>query len=390
MQYQSINEIVEDSIPQSAGLISSDSIDKQEYLTYWNRIKKTFLVITASIIIGVTALSPAYSKVTGSCGDCHTMHNSQRGDPMAVGGSGAGWDENGTWVGTSQASPNNTLLVSGCVGCHTSTSSTTIITAGGNKVPIVYNTVEPVNPLAGGNFHWVESKGHEYGHNVLGISDPDINLDRAPGGSKTCSGQGCHISLAYDDAATNAEGKQGCEGCHVVVKHHDDNSAYRFLQGHTNDNRYVEGLEETNWEQNPSSNVHNEYKGYNNFAPNSEKLEITHGMSSYCMGCHDDFHDQQNASSEWIRHPSDAILPDEGEYAAYTVFNPEAPVARPNLTGYTEPSSVVTPETDMVMCLSCHRPHGSPYKDMLRWNYDDTVAGGGGSGGCFICHTEKN
>jgi hypothetical protein len=48
-----------------------------------------------------------------------------------------------------------------------------------------------------------------------------------------------------------------------------------------------------------------------------------------------------------------------------------------------------------VMCLSCHRAHGSPYNDMLRWDYDGMVAGNGSGGGndgtgCFKCHSEKD
>jgi len=54
-------------------------------------------------------------------------------------------------------------------------------------------------------------------------------------------------------------------------------------------------------------------------------------------------------------------------------------------------SSVVTPGTDRVMCLSCHRAHGSPYLDMLRWDYNTMIAADSTkSGGCFICHTNKN
>jgi len=57
------------------------------------------------------------------------------------------------------------------------------------------------------------------------------------------------------------------------------------------------------------------------------------------------------------------------------------------------PSDTVTPGSDCVMCLSCHRPHGSPYPDMLRWDYTEQIAGGGGltdDRGCFYCHTKKN
>jgi hypothetical protein len=45
----------------------------------------------------------------------------------------------------------------------------------------------------------------------------------------------------------------------------------------------------------------------------------------------------------------------------------------------------------MVMCLSCHRPHGSPYKDILRRDYDLMIANDSSkSGGCFTCHSYKN
>ena len=116
-------------------------------------------------------------------------------------------------------------------------------------------------------------------------------------------------------------------------------------------------------------------------------------MTAYCTGCHGNFHTQVDVNANWIRHPSDAILPTTGEYAAYTTYDPIAPVARPSLTTIGTAETVV-PGTDMVMCLSCHRAHGSPYDDMLRWNYDPgTKAGGGGVSdgtGCFVCHTEKD
>lgn len=46
----------------------------------------------------------------------------------------------------------------------------------------------------------------------------------------------------------------------------------------------------------------------------------------------------------------------------------------------------------MVFCLSCHRAHGSPYPDMLRFDYSEMQAGGGGATGtgCFKCHSAKD
>ena len=158
----------------------------------------------------------------------------------------------------------------------------------------------------------------------------------------------------------------------------------------------VEGIEDDDWQYTNSSTDHNEYLGFvgSNNATSSGFYNLDNTMTAYCCGCHGGFHTQDD-SGLWVRHPSDAYLPGgTTEYAAYTTYSPEAPVARPDLDGWTIPSSTVTPDgaTDMVMCLSCHRAHGSPYDDMLRWDYDGQVAGGGGDDGtgCFTCHTTKD
>ena len=125
-----------------------------------------------------------------------------------------------------------------------------------------------------------------------------------------------------------------------------------------------------------------------------------HTMTGFCCGCHGNFYIEQE-NGEWIRHPSDAVIPTTGEYqyafgspgsGADGIYDPLVPVARPNFTDFTTGAKgTVEIGTDMVMCLSCHRPHGSPYDDLLRWNYGDMIAGGGDSTtGCFACHTRKD
>lgn len=344
----------------------------------------------------------ADARVTGVCSNCHTMHNSQNGAPMVRDGSGVGWDSTGKLVGGSlDATPQQTLLVTTCVGCHSSTTSQTIVTLGSSRIPIVFNTVAPASPLAGGNFYWVARGGAAndvYGHNVYGISGVDNNIhyslgSPAPGGlSRGCTG--CHDSLATDPSLSSElilEGQRlklnGCQGCHVKVAHHDSsNPWYRYLVGHMNfPNGYVNGIKDPNWEQTPSSTVHNVYQGTT--APYIDgDLSSTHSITSFCGGCHGNFHDTQGLSSPWLRHPTDIALPQTGEYAAYDPVNnysPQAPVA------WTNPSSP-TRATAVVMCLSCHRAHGSDQPDMLRWDYSTMVASGHGSGGCFTCHTQKN
>ena len=323
-----------------------------------------------------------YAKVTGVCGNCHTMHNSQGGTNMMI---------NTTIDGTSGGAHGGSypaLTRGTCVGCHTGSND------GSNTTPYVYNTgsvTYGADTLAGGNFKWVVTDDAK-GHNVKGI--PGMSADslaKAPGGF-TCSGTSCHDTLfAPVDGSVTLD--TGCEGCHREPKHHApqqasgavatvDNGYFRFLSGHMNGSFVgAHGIEDSDWQYSNSATDHNEYAG--------STANTTNTMTGYCVGCHGDFHTQLDGT-DWIRHPSDAVLPSSGEYTAYTAYDPDVPVARPDLAAITATGSVANNE-DMVMCLSCHRAHGSPYDDMLRWNYADMVAGDNTkSGGCFVCHSEKN
>jgi predicted CXXCH cytochrome family protein len=360
-------------------------------------------LLTAATLVAVFG-SLASAKVSGVCGDCHTMHNSQDGDPTATEG------------------PYTALLMDDCVGCHSSSDSSPTKTIGESTVPVVYNLSKPnYNPgtLAGGNFYWVsQPDGDAKGHNVLGISDRDSNLfEKAPGGF-SCGGSACHDSLAVEHNIAEIPFGSGCQGCHLRPAHHADDSAtvigaekpstdgyYRFLSGHISGEGYgVCGIEDSDWQASYGPGDHNEYLGFSGEDKVKEWpgliylafSELGHTMTAFCCGCHGKFHQEQNTSGEWIRHPSDAVIPDTGEYAdAFGAngtgtgnYDPNVPVARPNLTIL---KSTVEIGTDLVMCLSCHRPHGSPYDDLLRWDYGDMLAGGGSNTtGCFACHTKKD
>jgi len=125
-------------------------------------------------------------------------------------------------------------------------------------------------------------------------------------------------------------------------------------------------------------------------------------MSGFCATCHGVFHSmgsENGTSGAFLRHPSDWVIPESGEYAAYNTYDITAPVARPSV--YTAASSTVTGDTDMVMCLSCHEAHATQYDYMLRFNYTydgtgamqagayGTVGAATAEGGCLACHTEK-
>ncbi len=142
--------------------------------------------------------------VKGECSNCHTMHNSQDGAPQYAGG------------------PQANLLGNTCIGCHSSTNSSTIKEVGGSEIPVVYNTVAPDRPLAGGNFYWVQTRGDQYGHNVI---TRDQTLQKGPGlgdrtGAPGCT-TSCHYSLAdwsFPWPNSRVTGN-GCISCHTPSHH---------------------------------------------------------------------------------------------------------------------------------------------------------------------------
>ena len=355
-----------------------------------------YLVIVIAHLACFSLLFPGqgWSKVTGVCSNCHTMHNSQNGTEVVPGG------------------PMENLLTDNCVGCHSNTSSSdTIVDLNGSQIPIVYNTVPPTNPLAGGNFYWVVNNGDAYGHNVRGISSQDADLSWAPG-SVGCL-DSCHESLTLTDEETHDNMKNGCRGCHQGVKHHGtdppsgqpvtaEGGWYRFLSAPDSHDGIggapVYGIEDTNWEQSADKDNHNTYYG-----GNGADNESPESIGKFCAGCHYNFHspgfattfrgnDNGGGGNPWLRHPADASLPSTGEYTSYTEYDPVIPVGRPEKDGalVSVDKSLVRPGTDKVICMSCHRAHGSPYPDILRWNYDEMNAGGVDSGGCFKCHSAKD
>jgi hypothetical protein len=371
-------------------------------------MKKT-LVFLLSVFLVIGLHSMSHAKVTGACANCHTMHNSQGGNPIALEGTDVGWSGGELQGGISAPAAAPALLVSSCLGCHSSQGSESFVEIGGSRIPIVYNIVPPAQPLAGGNFYWVKTDDSK-GHNVF-PGEGDDNLSTAPGESNTCSGNSCHsnLHLAYTGSLVALNGRQGCTGCHMLYNidqnhdqpkgfHHANDGDpgseiksfpwYRFLTGHlyANDDG-VRGIEDADWEADANESKHNEYLGQYQSGGNQVgwELSVSRTMTAFCCGCHGNFH-QQEQDGTWIRHPSDAIIPNSGEYAAYTSYNPQIPVARSDLNGGISPT--VTPGEDLVMCLSCHRAHGSPYYKHLRWDYKSTTLSEA-LYGCGVCHTAK-
>jgi hypothetical protein len=358
------------------------------YLNMPNRlilsmINKVTKIVSLVAFCSLLYAFPLEAKITGACSNCHTMHSSQSPAPQE-------WTEKGWIPGTA----NPALLVATCIGCHSSTTAETILYD--NTTPIVYNTLSPTNPLAGGNFYYItpdDATGHAKGHNVAGINSVDVTLGFIPPGGTSlgaqlrCAGTyGCHghNGRQSGDSAVDDE-TQAIKGAH----HGDDAPPlegsltdvarnYRFLLG-------IKGKEDAYWEQDNTNTSHNEYKGSTSSA--------TDTTSYLCAECHGKFHtwvggpSEVGTASPWLRHPTDIALDATGEYASYTTYDMTAPVARPE-DDYTGDPTIVRPGTDIIMCLSCHRAHASLYFKMVRWDYKNWPVAG--TEGCNICHTTKN
>jgi len=345
--------------------------------------------------------------ISGVCSNCHTMHNSQGGEEEVEIYSGGSLD-------TTDNPAQNQLLKASCIACHVGTTGAT----NSHDAPIILHTTDPVTQgvgktLAGGDFHWVATglgATDSKGHNVAGISSDDVAIGKTPPGfdttatpgvladgsmnggvatwsnQLTCAGTyGCHGNHSDTDADTAISGAHhgntGGTSAQVSSAPGSVGASYRFLGG-------IWGLENSNWNFGETASVHNEYYGVNVNTDYANQATISYS----CAQCHGDFHKTTGTPSPWTRHPTDITLPSTGEYASYTAYSVEAPVARSTIPATS--GSDVTPSgttDDIVTCISCHRAHGSPEPDLLRWTYSGMVAGGGANAtGCFTCHTTKD
>lgn len=275
-------------------------------------------------------------KVDGACVNCHTMHNSQGNTAMA----GA----------TTAGRP--TLLKSDCAGCHASGTGTN----DANGVDLANfgapQIDDSTNILSGGYFNAISDATH---HNVSNIDAADVDGvlgDVPPGGTD----MGAMLS---------------CEDCHQGTGgHHGTSGGFRLLSG-------VTGTPATNYGVNLAATAG---------VGNRSTASYTGTMNTFCASCHTNFHGAaQGAAGAWVRHPTDINISTSGTglaaystgHASYATLGDVVPVG----TGGTN---------DLVLCLSCHVPHGSANDDLLAFNYggSGSYAGDGDAGtGCETCHS---
>ncbi len=391
--------------------------------------RKTLITGFLCMLMIIALTEYAQAKISAQpCSNCHTMHGSQNGTWMRLNNfpptmSGQGDCED------CHAETRAVLLRLDCIGCHAQDpNAASNISGPSNDWPQIAHSDS--QDLAAGNYRYVFANDKN-GHNVHGFGsligvdtsqqwaiigtppgwDPNYDPSSQKYGSGNsqdqvmCAGQfGCHgnretsvpsLSIRGTHHADDSmlkfgsinEGLQG--GGTTGADYLTAGKSYRFLYN-------VLGGEDSDWQDTVSSTDHNEYKGQvfgSRLLSTGQSWGNVDTISELCAECHGYYHASDEitsgSGSPWLRHPTDVVLPSSGEYASITsVYSIEAPIARQSIPNSV--SSSVTLDSDIVMCLSCHRAHASPYYDALRWNYETMTAGGGGSGGCFTCHTQKN
>ena len=310
-------------------------------------------LVLGSLVAGafLLPLTANAGVVNGPCVNCHTMHNSQ--DGAGLGG------------------PNGQLLLgTGCITCHAHASDNDNAGIANTGIPAPQVNSGAANPLAGGYFDAAGLDAEQ--HNVSGISASDVTLgQQAPGGVLLTS-------------------QLTCAGCHGGSGgHHGTGDAASARTGTTSSDTYrmlyrgATGVAVTAGSATYGVNDAT-ISGYTT-------ADAANNMNAFCATCHGTFHGAANQGPQgtaWIRHPTDWSLTEAD------TLNPATLVA--NYGALVAADQRIIPlatngvQTDDIMCITCHRPHGSAEADLLRFTYANSLAGDTLTGfGCESCHGQK-
>src|SRR6056297_3668554 len=138
---------------------------------------KKVILVAAAALLALPSMALAQG-ILGECADCHTMHNSEQGQPVAQVG----------LAGTISNTPNQNLLKFDCIACHAQGGSEMIVgLSGGSQIPQVYH--DDLTDLAAGNFAYISgfkqghngTAGNRKGHNVVDLVAVDNSYATPPG-----------------------------------------------------------------------------------------------------------------------------------------------------------------------------------------------------------------
>lgn len=326
------------------------------------------LILAAAAVLATGAPALAFHDGgVAACNGCHTMHNSQNGQPMNFNAAGTG---PGTAVGFGY--PN--LLLYGnksdvCIRCHAgegsyhiwsaSPSAPSAVNANRGGGDFVFLQEDNINDGRNGHLAANFIPGYKSGHSVISgikgtLVDP-VNTT-APGGTYA----------ARDLACTSCHDPHGTAAYRLLYQAGQNAGTAHYTATLVADGISLGSAPET-------AISHNAYHS---------------GYSEWCGTCHGAFH----KSSANLVHPSGENLTEEVA-TAYNLYKGTADcIANPPTSGSpcgsgsaatayisevpfedattTTTSTLGPTASSKVACVSCHRAHASSAPDAGRWDFN--------------------
>jgi hypothetical protein len=330
-----------------------------------NKMKKMLKIALVTsvltLLVGGTAMA-FHGGGVAHCDGCHSMHNST---DNAIEGAA-----NAALLKGSDAS-------STCLNCHGK--------AGGYGVASPSGT----NVNAGGDFYWMTA-GSQYSYLVRGnpaSNDPDNNGHNIVATDFSFTAD-ANPNNATAPGGTYAAADLGCSSCH---------DPHGQVDGGTGNGAAAISVSGSYGAADPTDgSIHGNYRllgdvGFNDFTNDvpvatadgstGKFVDYGTGMSEWCANCHGDLLVSDSSTG---KHPSGdsvklgAFVANYNSYVASgdftgdvsTAFDALVPFERDIADGslLDNASTVGADASSNVMCLSCHRAHGSAFENALRWD----------------------
>ncbi len=338
------------------------------------RIGRTLILVAAvAVVCGAPALA-FHDDGVAHCNGCHTMHNSEDGDPMNFNAAGTGF---GTPTGTGY--PDLLLYANKtdvCLDCHDGD--------GGYHVW----SVDPDAPSAssanrgGGDFVFLEETNINDGHG--GAGSPILGHASGHNVISAMRSSGADPELATSPGGAYPAGDLYCTSCHDPHGTDSFRLLYRNGQSTVSDTSHV-----INWTANIDADGISVFAGAES---NGFHNAYRSGYSEWCGECHGDFHaasanlvhpsgelldtrqvlvyNQYNGTTNCLANPPTGPLDPCGDGVFASAYLAAVPIEDPDATMFTTEGA--TDGDSVVACMSCHRAHATSAPNAGRWDFNIT------------------
>lgn len=404
-----------------------------EFMKRWSRV---YIVLAIGFLLLSSTSAFAVHKGAGdlTCGNCHTIHNSQGGGTNTLGGTSGG-----ALVLLRADVSGRQDVHKLCLQCHASsgTNAAVVYPPANITPPKVYIDGVAGKGIASGNtdpFDFSKiGAGGDFSATFT-YSGGTLTLDTADGGSTPSLGHGHSLGVNATPPGGTVAIDFSCTSCHDPHGRNTTQGStngvnlYRMLRYSTGSSdspiakqtqamsnpitgmsSWVGGVNGTNFagiNDQAANHIWPVYKDtpltQNVYAAGSVKGVQSTGtaFSNFCVQCHVSWHESIEtgnvSGNDWKRHPVDNEITETGSTTSgagvtitdFTWYNTNAAsaLAPDTTTGATKVPAMQKTSAgatyyaddgaDRVFCLSCHYAHGGPNYDALRWNYNyDVVAG---------------